>query len=1068
MNRIVEWFARNPVAANLVMVVILAGGLITAFNVKQEVFPEISLDLISITVEYRGAAPEEVEEGVCVRIEEAIQGLEGIKKVTSRAAEGVGTVVVELERDADVREVLDDVKTRIDAIDTFPEETEKPVVREVTMRRQVINVAISGEASERTLKAVGEQVRDEIASIEGITQVELTNVRPYEVSVEVSEEMLRRHGITFDFVANAVRRSSLDLPGGSVRTDGGEILLRAKGQAYRGEEFEDLVLLTRRDGTQIRLGDVATVRDAFAETDQMSRFDGKPSALVEVFRTGDQAALEIASKVKAYVAEAQRRMPEGIVLTVWQDNSKVLRDRLDVLVKNGAFGFFLVFMLLALFLRFRLAFWVAAGIPVAFLGAIWLMPGLDISLNLMSLFAFIIVLGMVVDDAIVVSENVFKHQTRSGQAVEGAIRGTQEVLLPVNFAVLTTIAAFVPLLLVEGPMGKIMAVVPLIVIPCLLFSLLESMLVLPSHLAYSWRERPRKLGPWGSFQSLVDRALQKWIQKVYRPFLAIAIRWRYLTLAVAISVLVLAFGIVKGGVVRFLFFPSAEADYISAAITMPQGTPVAVTSAAVARLEESAQRLRQEIHETSGADVFRHVSASIGAQPYRRSQAQGTERGMAQRSSAHLGEVTIELAPAEVRSASSDALAKRWRELAGSIPDALELDFSAAMIHSGEDINVQLTGPDIQQLAETAGVLKKRLDEYEGVHEIADSFREGKKEVKLAIRPAAELLGLSLADLARQVRQAFYGEEAQRIQRGRDDVRVMVRYPEAERRSLGDLEKMRIRTPARDEVPFSEVAEVRLGRGYATITRIDRHRAVNVTAKVDAALATPGEIVADLDKRELPRLMASFPGVRYSFEGQQAEQRDTLRGLERGFMIALIAIFALLAVPLKSYFQPLLIMMSIPFGFVGAVLGHLIMGLDLTILSLFGLVAVAGVVVNDGIVLVDFINRYRAGGHSVGEAACRAGPERFRPILLTATTTFAGLMSLMLEKSFQAQFLIPMAVSLAFGVIFCTAVSLLLIPSGYVILEDLGGLVRKLYGGGRRLGEEAVVVRAIGSDSSKA
>ncbi len=1035
---IIDWFARNSVAANLLMVLTMVGGLMTVSTLKQEVFPEFSLDLVSVQVSYLGAAPEEVEEGVCVRIEEAIQGLDGIKRITSTASEGVGTVMVELELGTETGRVLDDIKARIDAIDTFPEETEKPVIRESTNRQQVISVAIWGDAGERTLRYLGDQVRDEINAIPGITQVELANARPYEIAIEISEDDLRRHGLTFDYVAGAVRRASLDLPGGSVKTEGGEILLRTKGQAYRGTEYEDLVLMTRPDGTRLQLGEVARVVDGFAETDQFGRFDGKPAVLVDVFRTGNQSALEIAEQVNAYIAEAQPRLPEGITLTTWRDSAKILQDRLSLLLRNGLTGFILVFVTLALFIQLRLAFWVSLGIPISFLGALWLLPGFDVSVSMISLFAFIVVLGIVVDDAIIVGENVHTHQQRHHDGLRGAIEGAREIAVPVIFAVLTSVAAFLPLLAVEGVMGKVMRVIPLVVIPCLLFSLIESLLILPAHLSHlRTHVRSRRPGPWARVQNAVPMALRWFIDHVYRPSLEFGIRWRYLTVAVGISTLILTIGLVIGGWVRFEFFPSVESDFISGALTMPQGTAAEKTSEAVRQMELGAERVRQEMEQGTGQQLFRHLYAAIGEQPFAAAQQQNATGRAGGASAGHLGEVTIELSGAETRTVSADELRDRWRDAVGAIPDAVEVNFSSSLFSPGDDVNVQLTGSDLDSLQAAADEIKTRLGELAGVYEVTDSFRRGKREVKLGITPAAEVWGLSLADLARQVRQAFYGEEAQRIQRARDDIRVMVRYPEEERRSIGDLESMRVRTPSGGEVPFSDVAVVEPGRGYASITRVDRRRTVNVTADVDPAVAAAGDIVAELDERILPEVLGRHPGVRHSFEGQQAEQRDTLGGLQRGFTLALIMIYALLAVPLRSYLQPLIIMSAIPFGLVGALWGHVIMGMNLTILSMFGIVALAGVVVNDSLVMVDFINRHRLEHDRLETAVREAGAVRFRPILLTSLTTFAGLSPLLLEKSMQAQFLIPMAVSLAFGVMFSTFITLMLVPSGYMILEDI-------------------------------
>ncbi len=1055
MKGVVAWFAANGVAANLLMALILGLGILTLPQIREEVFPELTTETISITMLYPGAAPEEVEEGICVRIEEAIQSLEGIDRITSTAAENVGTVIVEVLEGEDVRELLDEVKSRVDAIDTFPEEAEEPVIQEVTIRRQVINVAVSGRAGEKTIKKLAEQVRDEISALPGITQVELANARPYEVSIEVSEQDLRRWGLSFDRVAQAIRRSSLDLPGGAVKTRAGEVLLRTKGQAYDARDFENLVLLTRPDGSRILLGDVARVVDGFAETDQTARFDGNPAVLVQVFRVGDQSALDIAGRVKAYVAEAQPRMPEGISLTTWQDDSKVLQSRLNLLLRNGRAGLALVVITLALFLRLGLAFWVSLGIPISFLGALSFMPGLDVSINLISLFAFIVVLGIVVDDAIVVGENIYSRQEAGDPPLEASVRGASEVLTPVVFGVLTSVAAFSPLLQVPGSTGRIMQVIPLIVIPVLMFSLVESLLILPNHLTHSQARsrKPRRglspAAPWRRFQNAFAGGLRWVIQRLYLPSLAAALRWRYLTLATGVAILLLAVGLVGGGFLRFSFLPDVEADNVVALLTMPQGTPVEVTAEAVRRLENSALELRREIDggRPSQESVFRHLLASIGDQPFRTDQRRGGGDLGASFSGAHLGEVNIELAPSEERDIGSSEIARRWRELTGPIPDAVELTFSSSLFSTGEAVNVQLAGPDLDRLRGAAEELKERLARYPGVFDIADSFRAGKAEVKLEIKPAAEAFGLSLADLARQVRQAFYGEEAQRIQRGRDEVKVMVRYPRSQRESLGDLESMRIRTPAGGEIPFSNVAEYRLGRGFSTIRRVDRQRAVNVTADVDETRITANEVLADLEARVLPELLAGVPGTTYSLEGEQREQRETLGGLFEGFAIALLLIYTLLAIPLRSYVQPLLIMSAIPFGLVGAVVGHIVMGQDLTILSGFGIVALAGVVVNDSLVLIDRVNQGRRQGGDIGQALLEAGASRFRPILLTSLTTFAGLTPLLLEKSLQAQFLIPMAISLGFGVLLATGIILVLVPSGYWVLDDCKRLFYRIVPG---------------------
>jgi multidrug efflux pump subunit AcrB len=1049
VNRAIEWFARNGVAANVLMVLIVAGGLITLPTLKQEVFPEFAADRVLVTVEYLGASPEEVEEGICVRVEEAIYGLAGVKRITSEATEGRGRVTAEILPHADARDVLDQVKARVDAIDTFPDESEKPIVEEVVMRRQVIDIAVSGDTDERSLRTVAERVRDEVSALPEISLVQLAGARPYEISIEVSEEALRRHELTFDEVARAVRSSSLDLPGGSVKTAGGEILFRTKGQAYRGADFEDITVMSRADGTRVRLDQVATVSDGFEDTDEASFFDGKPAILIQVFRVGDQGALDIAAAVKSYVEAARDRLPEGITLTTWQDDSAVLSSRLDLLIDDGAMGFVLVCVTLALFLRLKIALWVASGIPVSFLGAVWFLPVLDVSMNMVSLFAFIIVLGIVVDDAIVIGESIYTHLEKGKSAVEAAVAGAREVAVPVVFAVLTTMAAFAPLAAVPGNMGKFLWFVPAVVITTLVFSLLETLFIFPAHLSHLRRpgEGERTSGPlaavargWSRFHGVFASGLELFVARVYGPSLELCLRWRYLTLSVGLTVLVLTAAYVASGRTKFVLFPPVDADNVAAMVTMPQGTPAEVTRRSVERLERAALEVLAELESegqgAGSARVHRHVLSTVGSQPYR--AAQDLRRGRAKTfSGGHLGEVNIELASAEERGVTSTEIARRWRERAGPVPDAIELLFTSSLFSSGEAINIQISAPEIEALRLAASAIETRLGEYEGVSDIADSFRAGKQEVKLELKPEAETLGLSLADLARQVRQGFYGEEAQRIQRGRDDVRVMVRYPAAERRSLGDIENVRVRAPGGAAVPFSTVAAATLGRGYASIQRADRERTINVTADVDQTQGNATEIIAELEESLLPELLAAHPGLRYSLEGEQREQAETFGGLLRGFVLTLFAIYALLAIPFRSYVQPFIVMSAIPFGMVGVIWGHWIMGLPLTLLSLFGLVALTGVVVNDSLILVDFVNRERAAGASAREAAPLAGKARFRPILLTSLTTFAGLMPLLLEKSMQAQFLIPMAASLGFGVVFATGVTLVLVPVGYLILDDL-------------------------------
>jgi multidrug efflux pump subunit AcrB len=1019
---IISWFARNPVAANLLMGVIMAAGLFTALTIKKEVFPEFSLEQVIITVPYRGGSPQEVEEGVLVRIEEAIQAVDGIKKIRSRANEGFGSVTVEMRTGYDIQKLTNDIKVRVDGISTFPVETERPIVEELVISNEVLWVNIYGDVDDVTLKRLTDKTRDEITALPEVSQAE-TFTRNFEISIEVSESKLREYGLTFNDVARAVRSSSIDLPAGSIRTTGGEISLRTKGQAYTGIEFESLVLMTRPDGTRILLGDVAEVVDGFVDTNTVTRFNRKRSAGIRVLRVGEQNALDVAKAVKAYVEEANERLPEGVQLTVWSDGSKFLKDRLSMLLKNCVTGLLLVFISLTLFLRLKLAFWVCLGIPLSFLGALAMMPPpfMGISINMITLFGFLVVIGIVVDDAIVVGENVYSVCQKEGFGVTNTIKGAQEVAVPVTFGVLTTIVAFIPMLMVPGVNGKIWSGIGLVVIATLVFSLVESKLILPAHLSsMKRREHDRsKMNALDRFQRVFGDALQWWIHRVYKPSLSYTLKNRYATLAGFVGVFIISIGLIASGWVRFVFFPNIESDYLNANVQMTEGTPAAFTLETAMRMEEAIYEVKAEA-QAEGEEVIANVLTLL-------------------RSDTEI-QFWVEMSPSEKRSTKGSEIARRWREKVGPIPGANSVTFSGTIANSGAPIDVQLTSRDPDQLQAAATELKGALQQYSGVFDIRDTSSLGKQELKLAIKPEAETLGLTLTDLGRQVRQGFYGEEAQRIQRGRDDIRVMVRYPESERRSLGYLENMRIRTPAGSEVPFSYVAEATMGRGYSTISRVDRKRIVSVQADIDKDAVAPDVVRGDLNKTIIPEILRKYPKVDYTQEGEAREQADSLNSLGMGGLLAAFLIFGLMAIPLKSYLQPMIIMSVIPFGLIGAVLGHIIMGHPISILSLCGMIALAGVVVNDSLVMVDYINRAIIRGERLNDAVRMAGMARFRPILLTSLTTFMGLSPLLLEKSLQAQILIPMAISLAFGVVFATTITLLLIPSLYRVLYDLKSL----------------------------
>lgn len=1047
MKGAVTWMARNHVAANMLMVFVLLGGLISLLRVKKETFPEFSLDQVQIQVPYLGASPEEVEEGVCKRIEDRLVGMEGVRRVRSVAAEGMGVVTVELERGADASRMLDEIQNEVNRIDTFPQETERPVVKEVIRRNRVIDLVLYGQVPEKTLKAVAERTRDDLRTTGGISQVDLRGVRPDEISIEVPEEMLRRHGLTLGQVTAAVQRASLDLPGGSVKTEGGEILVRTKGMRYTGAEYEDVVVLTRPDGTSLKLGQIAAIKDEFEEADLISRFNGEPAAVIQVFRTGEESALEISDYAKEYVAQQQGRLPAGLHLDYARDDARLLRSRLELLINNGLLGLTLVFGFLTLFMDLRLAFWVMWGIPTSFLGCFIAMQFFDASINMLSLFAFILCLGIVVDDAIVVGENIFTHRERGKPLVQAAIDGALEVGMPVIFSVLTTVAAFVPLLFVEGLMGKFMAVIPIIVISVLMVSLCEALFILPAHLSPTAEKGvlARALGRvfrtplrWhDAIQKWADEHLQWFIDHHYSRALKSAIGSPFTTLAAGAALLLVTLGWIAGGHLKFVFMPKVDSDWITVSVTMPQGTTAQQTAAVVQRLEQAAMQVRDEYDQQRPGQpsVYRNVFSSVGDQPVARAMSFTGAGGAGNQ--AHLAEITIELLPSEERFIPSPQIADRIRERAGELPGPESVGFNASLVMVGSPIEVQVSSDDFPLLLQGVERLKAEIAQYPGAKDLKDNFQEGKMEMKLGLKPQARTLGITLADLARQVRQGFYGDQALRFQRGEDEVRVMIRYPEGERRSLGDVEKMRIRTPSGAEVPFSEVAAVSLGRGYAAIQRTDGRRVVSVFAEVDDKAANAEEINRDLAQRVLPALEQDYPGLHFRYEGEQRERQESLQSLGYGFFFALLGIYVLIAIPFRSYTQPLVIMASIPFGMIGSVWGHVLMGLDLTMLSMFGVVALSGVVVNDSIVMLSFYNELRRQGLGRDQALIEAGRQRFRPILLTSATTFLGVLSMILNKSVQAQFLIPMAVSLGFGVLFATTISLLGLPALMRLLDQV-------------------------------
>lgn len=1019
----IEWFARNAVAANLLMLILLAGGLYSVITIKKESQPPINTNFITVSMSFLGSSPEDVEEGILIKIEEAIQDIEGIREIISTARRGIGTVQVEVSSGYDVPEVMNEIKSRVDAIYTFPDNTEKPIVSRTRFQQQVDLVSVYGDVDERTLKEYTKQVRNEIVGLPGITRAEILGSRPYEISIEISEFMLEQYGMTLSEVASAIRRGSLDLPAGSIRSEAGDIQLRTKGQAYTGLDFENILIRTNPDGSRVLLKDIADIRDGFAQTGRFSEFNGKPAFTIRVLSVGDQNELEISQKVRDYVAAKQSASPSGVGLTAWADVTYYLKGRLDMMVKNLIIGALLVFLSLALFLRLKLAFWVMVGLPVAFLGTFFMMPLFGISVNLISLFGFILVLGIVVDDAIVIGESAYTTMRAKGHTVDNVLEGVFKVAMPATFGVLTTIAAFIPILMISGIMGKFFSAIGWVVTLSLLFSLVESKLILPAHLAHM-KVRQYSEDTHNAlirFQRFFSEGLHTFVDNIYSPFLARCLRRRYLTLSVFISMLILTVGLLVGGILRSVFFPDVAADFVQVELLMNEGTPAARTHDALRQLQDGLWKLDAQISKEQGVKSGALVSSVL-------SFAEGDTGG----------QVITELVKEEKAVIAGPEVLRRWRENVGEIPGAKQLGFSiAAGPGGGAAISIQLIGANIEQVGKAAQELTRRMKTYEGLYDIRNTYERGRPEIKLNLKPEAEALGITLQDLASQVRAGFYGAEVQRIQRGQDEVKVMVRFPRAERDSVGYLDNMKISTPAGGRVPFRAVAEVELTEGPTLIQRFDRKRAVRVSAEVDKEKYEPKKIQDDIMNKELPEVLVQFPGVRSRLSGNSQHQVEVQSDLLRGGLLAVFLIYALMAIPLKSYAQPLIIMSVIPFGIIGALIGHLILDIPVSMTSYFGIIALAGVVVNDSLILVDFVNRARHEDIPLNEAVVNAAKTRFRAILLTSLTTFLGLAPIaFFERSLQAQLVVPMAASLAFGILFATVITLFLIPALYLILDD--------------------------------
>ncbi len=1022
MKAIIHWFVYNPIAANLLMLLIIINGLSSIPDINKEFFPQSPSNIIEIAVPYLGAGPKEVEEQICIRLEEAIHDLDGIEKMISTAQEGIGRTLLEVETGYDSQRLLNDIKTRVDALTTLPDQAERPQVKELLWRHRMLSLALAGDVPEITLKRYAEKVRDELSALPHVSVVDLTATRPYEISIEVSENSLRRYGLQLQQVVDAIRDSSLNLPAGSIQADIGDIQLQTRGQSYNAADFENIVLLHKVDGTRILLGEIATIIDGFAEQDSISRFNGKPAVFFDIQVSSKPDVLKTSDSVQQYVKDSVQSLPPGVELTMWRDSSYSFRGRIETLVKNGIGGLILVFIVLMLFLRPLLAMWVCVGIAVAFLGALWLLPLTPVSLNMISLFAFLLILGIVVDDAIIVGERIYSEQQLGAADRQSASIGAQRVTKPVLFAVISTMILFISMFFLPGDSAHAAMSIPTVVVLTLGFSLVESLLILPSHLSHM---PPLKQNPTGAMAVLeksrrrISDGLWHVATHYYQPFLKKCLSWRWLSIAVFLSALMIILTIFTGGWMRFSFMPSVTSDYLTASVTLNEGGPFSDSKAVMQQLESAALTLQEKNRFQDETGESQSYISNI--------QLQANANNVKSR---------IEINRDHRAQISAEKLTDEWRELIGELHNIEDFSLAYTINRRSKAMEFVIAGPDNAALMQVSSELQGLLKRYPGVYDVIDSMHSQRPEMEIRLKPMAQTLDISLAGLAKQVRQGFYGSEVQRVPRDREDIKVMVRYPQSERESLDHLHYMRVRTPSGEEVPFDTVADVHYVPSYRKIERIDRQRIITVSANVSGGSTDTTSIADEIMVQHAPRWQQSYPGLNIKLEGDQLERSKFMTGFGDGIMVALLVIYCLFAIAFRSYWQPVIILTAIPFGFMGAILGHLIMGREVSIFSLLGVLACAGVVVNDNLVLIDRINQLRDEGLEIIQALLKAGLDRFRPIILTSLTTFIGLLPIMSETSLQAQFLIPMVISLAFGVLLATPVTLILVPILYLQGEN--------------------------------
>ena len=1031
----IAYMAGNGVAANLFMATILFAGLVALTGLEREAWPTLPFNQIEVSVAYPGATPEEVEESIVVKVEEQVESLEDVKTVKSIAAAGMASVKIEVKSGTDINRALDEVESAVNRIPSFPARAERPEIKELTNRQSMVRLVVYGDVSEHALKEMAYQIEDSLASLPAVSQVETSGIRNYEISIEVALQRLRALGLTLGDIAQTVRHSSLDLSAGRIETRESQVRIRTLGQRYDQQDFEDIVVLSRDDGTVVRLGDIATVRDGFEDVDLIVRHQGQPAAYIEVYRADGEQVVDVATTVRQHLADViAPALPDGVGVRLWNDESQAYEERADLLIKNGLLGLLLVFIALALFLEIRLALWVIVGLAISGIGALAVMLAVDLAINTISLFAFILAIGIIVDDAIVVAEHIHYERKQGRPGLLAAIRGARRIKIPLTFAVLTSVAAFMPLLFIPGGIGEIWGALPVILIAMLLISLAESLLILPNHLSHlhgpEWTPTGAVDRFFARIQGRVDRRMQQFVEGPLDRGLRFATGQPAVTLAGALGIFILTLSLLPAGIVATTFANTGEGDFVTATLEMPDETTAPRTYAVAAELEAAGLRVieRLDRERPEGApSLLVGSTVTVGQGP--RVEGGGLDPKLSLRPRANIAAVELKLLSSQARQIPTGTVVQAWRDEVGSLPYARGIVFSGEIIDLGNPVEAVLSHPDPERLGSIADAIAAGLRGINGVHDVRSDHTPGIREIQIELRPEARTLGLTLDDLAQQARAAFFGVEALRVQRGREEVRVYVRLPEGERGAITDIEKYQVRTPGGGQVPLSQVARLKTGSSPPTVRRQDGQRVVTVSADVDDAVISGNEANRILADSILAELVAEDPGLTYSFGGEQQQQVESLGALYRGFAIALFLIFVLLAIPLRSYTKPFIIMAVVPLGIVGAVLGHWILGIAMSAISFLGIFGLSGVVVNDSLVMMDFIEQRRRGGDPARTAVIEGAKGRFRPIFLTSITTFLGFTPLIFERAIQAQFLIPFAASLGFGIMITTAMLMFVIPA---------------------------------------